>query len=59
MDYSKEKTTKGLPNPRNHGFNLLIPAVGIVMAVLTVAFFVVPDGEDRDVLLLVEDTDPV
>lgn len=59
MEYPKEKTTKGLPNPRNHCFNLLIPALGVVMVVVTVALFVVPDGEDRDVLLLVEDTDPL
>lgn len=59
MEYPKEKTTKGLPNPRNHCFNLLIPALGVVTVVVTVALFVVPDGEDRDVLLLVEDTDPL
>lgn len=29
------------------------------MVVVTVAFFVLLDGEDRDVLLLVEGTDPL
>lgn len=59
MGYPKEKITKGLPNTINHSYNLPIPALGVVMVVVIVAFFVLLDGEDKDVFMLVEGMDPL